>query len=150
LLFDRGSVDIRNKKGQIMGFFLEYRFVKAFLAYREVLKSVESKIFKSRSQIAFEIMLTILNYSGSCLFVDIRNSIKATEASIRTHIRMLERQGLVVELEDAQDRRVRKVVLTEKGLKVSEDYIAAVIKNDTFLRLCCSSRTAADSSASEA
>ena len=112
--------------------------VKLYLRYRSELKKLEYIFFKSRAQIAFEIMLTLLNNSDSCFFVDIRKNIMATEASIRTHVRMLERQGLVVESEDHQDRRVRRVSLTDKGKKVTDDYIASVLQNENFISLLSS------------
>lgn len=121
-----------------MRVYLGSMHAELFLRYRAELKKLEYIFFKSRVQIAFEIMLTLLFNSGSCFFFDIRNDIKATEASIRTHVRMLERQGLIVESEDHQDRRVRRVSLTDKGKKVSEDYIAAVLQNENFINLLSS------------
>jgi len=59
-----------------------------------------------------------LHHAGSSGITDIGDHLGVTSAAASQMLDRLVRQGLILRLEDPSDRRVKQVVLTDKGLQV--------------------------------
>jgi DNA-binding MarR family transcriptional regulator len=59
-----------------------------------------------------------LHHAGSSGITDIGDHLGVTSAAASQMLDRLARQGLILRLEDPSDRRVKQVVLTDKGLQV--------------------------------
>ena len=66
-----------------------------------------------------------LHHAGSSGVTDIGDHLGVTSAAASQMLDRLVRQGLILRLEDPSDRRVKQVVLTEKGLRVIQEGMRA-------------------------
>ena len=66
-----------------------------------------------------------LHHAGSSGITDIGEHLGVTSAAASQMLDRLVRQGLILRLEDPSDRRVKQVVLTDKGLRVIHEGMRA-------------------------
>lgn len=66
-----------------------------------------------------------LNRAGSSGVTDLGDHLGVTSAAASQMLDRLVRQGLILRLEDPSDRRVKQIVLTDKGLHVLHESIRA-------------------------
>lgn len=62
---------------------------------------------------------------GSCSVSDIGDNLGVTNAAASQMLERLVQQGLILRKEDPEDRRVKQVVLTDKGREILQESIAA-------------------------
>jgi DNA-binding MarR family transcriptional regulator len=62
---------------------------------------------------------------GSCGVTDLGDHLGVTSAAASQMLERLVQQGLILRLEDPNDRRVKQIVLTDKGHQVLEEGIRA-------------------------
>ena len=62
---------------------------------------------------------------GSCSVSDIGDNLGVTNAAASQMLERLVQQGLILRKEDPEDRRVKQVVLTNKGREILQESIAA-------------------------
>lgn len=61
---------------------------------------------------------------GSCSVSDIGDNLGVTNAAASQMLERLVQQGLILRKEDPNDRRVRQIVLTDKGHQILQESIA--------------------------
>lgn len=66
-----------------------------------------------------------LNRAGSSGVTDLGDHLGVTSAAASQMLDRLVRQGLILRTEDPNDRRVKQIVLTDKGLQVLHESIRA-------------------------
>jgi DNA-binding MarR family transcriptional regulator len=62
---------------------------------------------------------------GSCGVTEIGEQLGVTSAAASQMLERLVQQGVVLRTEDPQDRRVKRIVLTEKGRRILDEAIQA-------------------------
>jgi DNA-binding MarR family transcriptional regulator len=63
--------------------------------------------------------------SGSCGVTEIGEQLGVTSAAASQMLDRLVQQGVVLRTEDPEDRRVKRIVLTDKGCRILEEAIRA-------------------------
>ncbi|MES0340444.1 MAG: MarR family transcriptional regulator [Anaerolineales bacterium] len=66
-----------------------------------------------------------LYHEGTCGVTELGNHLDVTSAAASQMLERLVQQGLILRTEDPDDRRVRQIVLTDKGNRVLEEGIRA-------------------------
>jgi DNA-binding MarR family transcriptional regulator len=66
-----------------------------------------------------------IHHQGSCGVTDLGESLGVTSAAASQMLERLVQQGLILRSEDPIDRRVKQLVLTEKGSRVIQESIQA-------------------------
>jgi DNA-binding MarR family transcriptional regulator len=64
-------------------------------------------------------------FRGSCSVSDIGDNLGVTNAAASQMLERLVQQGLILRTEDPDDRRVRQIVLTDKGRQIVHQSLAA-------------------------
>ena len=102
---------------------------KIILSYNKMLREKNKSVNLYRGQ--SEVLVLINNNEGITLR-DIKNHFGTTPATVSKTIHRLEKNGFIVKVKDAKDKRVSKVYLTEKGLSIisySENMLREVNEN---------------------
>jgi DNA-binding MarR family transcriptional regulator len=63
--------------------------------------------------------------NGSCSVTEIGEQLDVTSAAASQMLERLVQQGVVLRTEDPEDRRVKRIVLTDKGRRILEEAIRA-------------------------
>ena len=66
-----------------------------------------------------------LYHEGTCGVTELGNHLDVTSAAASQMLERLVQQGLILRTEDPDDRRVKQIVLTDKGNRVLEEGIRA-------------------------
>jgi DNA-binding MarR family transcriptional regulator len=66
-----------------------------------------------------------LHGRGSCGVTDLGDHLGVTSAAASQMLERLAQQGLILRTEDPSDRRVKQIILTDKGLQVLQESIQA-------------------------
>lgn len=111
-----------------------------FVCYqlKATMKKVEKYITQEMSQFGLNmaqsfILFTLLEKDGSTL-TEIGNRAQIENSSLTTMVDKLEKEGLVERRLYAQDRRVVKLYITEKGRELGEKILAEGSKFNKYLR----------------
>lgn len=81
---------------------------------RELIK-IERSFFKSRTNTSIEILTLLTENEFSARLSEIYEQTKATDVSVRQHLRALERLKLIETVDVAEDRRAKLITLTDHG-----------------------------------
>jgi len=66
-----------------------------------------------------------IHHEGMCGVTELGNHLDVTSAAASQMLERLVQQGLILRTEDPEDRRVKQIVLTNKGNRILEDGIRA-------------------------
>ena len=76
---------------------------------------LEQIIFKSRTPTSIEILVFLAQNHFSAKLSSIYDKTQATDASVRQHLRALERLNLIRQTSDTEDGRAKSILMTEFG-----------------------------------
>jgi len=82
---------------------------------RRRLMELEQTIFKSRTPTSIEILVFLAQNHFKAKLSAIYENTQATDASVRQHLRALERLNLIRQASDAEDGRAKSILMTEFG-----------------------------------
>ncbi len=86
---------------------------------------MEYDLFRVPPQITLEIIVLLVMHEGRCELSRIYNHIRATEPTIRKHLRLLHQQDVLIEYVANIDKRARMIVLSQKGEDICRRYVSA-------------------------
>ena len=86
------------------------------------LMEVEQTILKSRTPTSIEILIFLAQNHYHAKLSAIYEKTQATDASVRQHLRALERLNLIKQTTDAADGRAKAILMTEFGKQQMELY----------------------------
>ena len=89
---------------------------------RRMLIEIERSFFKSRTNTSIEILTLLAENDFSVRLSDIYEQTKATDVSVRQHLRTLERLKLIETVDVTEDRRAKIVSMTDHGRAHLLDY----------------------------
>ncbi len=89
---------------------------------RRMLIEIERSFFKSRTNTSIEILTLLAESDFSARLSDIYEQTKATDVSVRQHLRALERLRLIETVDVTEDRRAKIIVMTDHGRAHLLDY----------------------------
>ena len=93
---------------------------------RKKLIEIEHSIFKSRTHTSIEILIFLAENEFKAKLSAIYDYTKATDASVRQHLRSLEKLKLIAQVKDAMDGRAKSIQMTEFGKKQMAAYAKAI------------------------
>jgi len=96
--------------------------ISAFAARRRKIMDLEQAIFKSRTHTSLEILILIAENHFSAKLSAIYETTKATDASVRQHLRALEQLNFIHQKTDESDGRAKSIVMTEYGQEQLKHY----------------------------
>jgi DNA-binding MarR family transcriptional regulator len=82
---------------------------------RRRMMDLEQIFFKSRTHTSLEILVFLAQNGFNTKLSTLYDATQATDASVRQHLRALEKLNLVRQVSDDGDRRARTVSLTDYG-----------------------------------
>ena len=109
-----------------MNYELSKSRVASLASRRRKLIEIEQAIFKSRTHTSVEILVLLIENDFRCKLSFIYRQTRATDASVRQHLRVLGEAGIVEEREDDTDGRAKAIIVTAAGREILVDYIRAL------------------------
>lgn len=82
---------------------------------RRKLIEIEQTIFKSRTHTSIEILVFLAENNFASKLSSIYENARATDASVRQHLRSLEKLKFIVQLHDGEDGRTKSITMTDYG-----------------------------------
>jgi DNA-binding MarR family transcriptional regulator len=89
---------------------------------RRKMMDLEQSFFKSRTHTSLEILIFLAENRFKAKLSTLYDITQATDASVRQHLRVLEKLNLVQHVSDDADRRARTVSLTDYGREHIANY----------------------------
>jgi DNA-binding MarR family transcriptional regulator len=93
---------------------------------RKRLIEIEHSIFKSRTHTSIEILIFLAENDFKAKLSAIYDYTQATDASVRQHLRALEKLKLIAQVKDTVDGRAKSIQMTEFGKKQMATYANAI------------------------
>jgi len=93
---------------------------------RRSLIEIEQTIFKSRTHTSIEILIFLAENDFKAKLSAIYGYTQATDASVRQHLRVLEKLKLIAQVQDATDGRAKSIQMTEFGKQQMAAYATAI------------------------
>jgi len=93
---------------------------------RRRLVEIEQTIFKSRTHTSIEILIFLSEHELKAKLSAIYDYTQATDASVRQHLRALEKLKLITQVQDTIDGRAKSIEMTEFGKKQMAAYAKAI------------------------
>jgi DNA-binding MarR family transcriptional regulator len=93
---------------------------------RKRLIEVEQKIFKSRTHTSIEILIFLAENDFNAKLSAVYDYTQATDASVRQHLRALEKLKLIIQVKDIIDGRAKTIQMTDYGKRQMAAYASAI------------------------
>jgi DNA-binding MarR family transcriptional regulator len=93
---------------------------------RRKLIEIEQSVFKSRTHTTIQILILLAENDFKAKLSTIYEHAQATDASVRQHLRALEKLKFVIQVQDNADGRAKFIQMTEYGKKQLASYTASL------------------------
>ena len=97
-------------------------FLKYYHRFWGEMRNLDRKGLKGEFPSEFQSLIDLAYYENQPMYV-IAEQMKISRSHITSIIESLVKKGMIMRVTDEKDRRVKRVVLTNDGLKIREKYL---------------------------